>query len=246
MTPSLVFLHGGGLAGRQWDGVRARLPDVQTFAPDLPGHGARVRERLTLEGAARTVLDLLDGAGVPAAHLISNSLGGTVALHLAQTRPNRVRSLLLTGTTGTLSPFEGKLMLLSARLPLPRGPLLAAALRQFRIPPGDRGWVREALAAWLGPGAQADLTHALLSLPAPRPLPLPALLLAGERETRFARLGALRLADRLGGVPALLVPGAGHVWNLEDPELFARTVRAWVTETALPGELRAPHPRFPG
>jgi hypothetical protein len=33
------------------------------------------------------------------------------------------------------------------------------------------------------------------------------------------------------------VPGVGHVWNLEAPDLFNETVRAWITDQPLPQKL---------
>ncbi len=36
-----------------------------------------------------------------------------------------------------------------------------------------------------------------------------------------------------------MVPGVGHIWNLEAPDLFTETVRSWVTDAALPQAFRA-------
>jgi len=36
---------------------------------------------------------------------------------------------------------------------------------------------------------------------------------------------------------AVMAPGVGHIWNLEAPDLFTETVRAWVTDRPLPKEL---------
>ncbi len=32
-------------------------------------------------------------------------------------------------------------------------------------------------------------------------------------------------------------PGVGHIWNLEAPDLFTETVRAWITDQPLPRQL---------
>jgi hypothetical protein len=50
-----------------------------------------------------------------------------------------------------------------------------------------------------------------------------------------------------GAVPqgeARIVPGVGHAWNGEDPDLFADVVRAQVAGARLPGELVTP--AYPG
>lgn len=126
----------------------------------------------------------------------------------------------------------------AARLPLPHGPALGLALRQFRIPPDEQEWVQEALTPTLAPAWQAELIRLMVSLSPPEPSPVRTLVLVGALETRPARTGAARLARQLEAAPAWLVPGVGHVWNLERPDLFARVVRAWVGGGALPDVLR--------
>lgn len=39
--PTLVFLHALGSSHREWDAVRASLPDATCIALDLPGFGER-------------------------------------------------------------------------------------------------------------------------------------------------------------------------------------------------------------
>ncbi len=36
---------------------------------------------------------------------------------------------------------------------------------------------------------------------------------------------------------AVMAPGVGHIWNLEAPDLFTETVRAWMTDQPLPRQL---------
>jgi hypothetical protein len=39
------------------------------------------------------------------------------------------------------------------------------------------------------------------------------------------------------GATCVLVPGAGHLWNLEALDLFSQTVRAWIWDEPLPIKL---------
>nr|WP_256487957.1 alpha/beta hydrolase [Deinococcus sp. HSC-46F16] len=224
----VLCLHGGGLDARQWRGLRERLPEFELLIPDLPGHGTRRGERLTLEGA-------LDGQP---AHVVGHSMGGAPALELARRHPAQVQSLLVSGTVGPLSPGQARLMGWAARLPLPSGPALGLALRQFRIPSSDREWVREALASTLAPAWQADLVRLMVSLAPPEPSPARTSVLVGSLETRPARSGAARLARQLQASPAWQVPGVGHVWHLEQPDLFAGVAGAWVRGETRPDVLR--------
>lgn len=46
-------------------------------------------------------------------------------------------------------------------------------------------------------------------------------------------LAARLLVRQIPGAQGVTVPGAGHVWNLEDPERFTALVRAWAA--GMPG-----------
>src|SRR5215217_6660227 len=93
----LVLLHG---IGHTWRGWKPMLPQLErsfdVLALDLPGFGhssplpAGVEP--TPEALADAVEDAMDEAGVTAAHLAGNSLGGWIALELAR----RERALTVT------------------------------------------------------------------------------------------------------------------------------------------------------
>jgi pimeloyl-[acyl-carrier protein] methyl ester esterase len=95
--PDLVLLHGWGMHGGIWDGVREALAQqFRLHVVDLPGYGASVPcEPYTLAGLAAAVAQVLPAR----AHVCGWSLGGQVALRLALDFPERVRRLVLIGTT---------------------------------------------------------------------------------------------------------------------------------------------------
>ncbi|MCU1424927.1 MAG: alpha/beta hydrolase [Microbacteriaceae bacterium] len=64
------------------------------ITPDLPGHGARMHERFTLEGGVATIDDAVREARGPV-FVVGFSLGGYLAAHWAATEPRRVSGLLL-------------------------------------------------------------------------------------------------------------------------------------------------------
>lgn len=96
--PACVLLHGWGLHGGVWqETAQALAADHRTICVDLPGHGrsAPVADALTLEDFAAAVADVLP----PRCCLIGWSLGGMVALQLAERIPARVGRLILVATT---------------------------------------------------------------------------------------------------------------------------------------------------
>ena len=81
--------------------VRMR-PGRRTIAPDLPGFGAsdhRVAD-YSSRGHADSILKLLDRLEVARFHVLGFSMGGAVALHLADQAPERVASVILMSSIG--------------------------------------------------------------------------------------------------------------------------------------------------
>jgi pimeloyl-[acyl-carrier protein] methyl ester esterase len=95
--PDLVLLHGWGMHGGIWDGLREPLAQkFRLHVVDLPGYGASAhREPYTLEELANAVAQ----ATPQPAHVCGWSLGGQVALRLALDLPGHVGKLVLLGTT---------------------------------------------------------------------------------------------------------------------------------------------------
>jgi pimeloyl-ACP methyl ester carboxylesterase len=56
---------------------------------------------------------------------------------------------------------------------------------------------------------------------------MPVLVLAGATDPRYQMLGA-RMAESLPNGTFALIPGAGHAAHLEQPEVTASIVRAWL------------------
>jgi pimeloyl-ACP methyl ester carboxylesterase len=99
----LVLVHPLGSSRRVWDPVVPALSDsFDVLAVDLPGFGDSPPlppdVEPTPEVLAAAVGTLLDDLAIPVPHVAGNSLGGWVALELAQLRP--VASLTLLSPAG--------------------------------------------------------------------------------------------------------------------------------------------------
>ncbi|PYN85586.1 MAG: alpha/beta hydrolase [Candidatus Rokuibacteriota bacterium] len=194
-------------------------------APDHP---------YTTRMMAGDALGLMDALGVDRAHVLGVSMGGMIAQELALARPDRVRSLHLACTFARPDAY----ML-----------ALNAAWREMRLGLGRESTLR-ALALWLfSPTTYAerpDFIEALLqnSLANPYPQSLAGFLRQGEAvaaHDALERLPAIRcptlvsvaeddilvpprfsreLVSRVRGAELQLVPGAGHGYFLERPDLF--------------------------
>jgi pimeloyl-ACP methyl ester carboxylesterase len=100
----LVLLHGFMDTARTWDLVRPALERSYTLlTPTLPGHyGGPPLGEATADAVADVVEQALDDAGITTAHLGGNSLGGYLALKLAER--GRARSVVAFAPASDAAP----------------------------------------------------------------------------------------------------------------------------------------------
>ncbi len=241
-SPAIVLLHGGGLSSRMWQPVIERLSEFYCLAPDLPEHGhSRDLKPFDLDDAAQRVAEIIR-LRVPGrkAHLVGLSLGGAVVLNIARLDPEVAGRMMVTGTSARLGKFLGQLSLSSLwmlRFYKPET-LAKQSAKQWGIPEAYLPLFQEDL--MLGTSAEFNRTliENLMRQELPERLPSPMLVTVGEKETLPAKQAAQKLAKMYEQASGYMVPGVGHVWALQNPELFANTVKAWVTEHPLPDSLR--------
>ena len=203
--PAVVLLHGLGGAAAVWYRNVPELAERHTvYVPELWGPGRLTqRDPLTPQTGVRFISGFLDAVGRSDAHLVGGSLGGLIAGFAAIERPERVRSLTLTGTAG----LGGQIALSQRLLCLPLvGELLFRPSRR-RV----RRMLRALLLGW-----DAGVEELVDELYARRREPgVPRQMLAVLRGGVDARgvKRSVQLLPRLGNVavPTLLV------WGRHDP-----------------------------
>jgi 2-succinyl-6-hydroxy-2,4-cyclohexadiene-1-carboxylate synthase len=230
----VALVHGFTQTSTSWRLVAEDLVrDHEVISVDAPGHGrsADVRADLALGG------DLLVGVAGRATY-IGYSMGARFCLRAALDHPDMVERLVLIGVTAGLEDPQQRQARCEADEELARTietdgvdafldqwlarPMFAdvpddRADRRLNTPAGLASSLRLA-----GTGAQATVWDRLSGLT------MPVLVLAGERDEKFAELGQ-RVATSIGdNAQFALVPGAGHAAHLEQPQAFIALVRRWL------------------
>jgi pimeloyl-ACP methyl ester carboxylesterase len=102
----LVMIHGLGVSGRTLLPLARRLASERAvLVPDLPGFGRSPAPRpprpraLDVSGLAAAVAAAMSAAGCARAAILGHSLGGQVAVELADRFPQRVARLVLVAPT---------------------------------------------------------------------------------------------------------------------------------------------------
>ena len=229
-----VFLHGVGGDAASWQPqIEAFSKDYRAIAWDMPGYGGSpALERMTFPALAESLAGLLDRLGLDRVHLVGHSMGGMVAQEFAASRPDRVRTLVLSAT----SPAFGR----------PDGDFQKRFV-EARIAPLDNGLTMDDLAdemveTMLGPSADADgaaiARRSMASVPeatyraaiaclvtfdrrdALAGYAMPVLVLAGETDTNAPAPMMEKMASRIPGADYVCMAGTGHLGNLENPAAF--------------------------
>lgn len=108
-TP-VVLIHGFGGDLNNWLFNHADLASGRTvWALDLPGHGesGKAVQSGALDELAQSVVAFLDAQEIARAHLVGHSLGGAVAMAVAESAPARVASLALIASAGLGDEIDG-------------------------------------------------------------------------------------------------------------------------------------------
>ncbi len=139
-TVPLLMLHAAMGSAKRWFAMVPPLSrHFRVIRMDLRGHGESQvpppDSPLTLDRLVRDVRDLLDHLGIhEPIHIVGNSAGGYLAQSLAMHAPEKVRSLILFGSTPGLRNSQAHTWLPRVAREGLRG-FLAATIAD-RFPPG--------------------------------------------------------------------------------------------------------------
>jgi pimeloyl-ACP methyl ester carboxylesterase len=236
--PPLVLVHGAATDSRMWRPQIAGLGDRFTLiAWDEPGAGrsSDVPPDFTLADYADSLAGLIDALGTGPAHVAGLSWGGTVVLELYRRHPELVSALLLVGTyagwKGSLPEEEVRARVDGVREMLAAGeerfdPTLPGLLADD--PPAECLLLMEEMAADVRPESMRTALFVMAETDQRDLLPtvtVPTLLIWGDADARSPLRVAHEFERAIPGARLVVIPGAGHMTNLEQPELFNDAVR---------------------
>ena len=237
--PLVVFLHGLGMTRTGFDPQLTALASrYRCVAWDMPGYGVSppLAGGLAFAALADQVAGLIEALGETRAHVAGLSMGGQIALHTALRHPGRVRSLALLdsspafGLDGT-DPEAWKRLRLDA-LDAGQTPesMAEPVLRSIMAPGAEAGAVAAAVASMSRIPADG-LRAAVEFLPTHDvrerlgEIAVPTLVLVGEHDEETPLAYAEALAAGISRARLQIIPGAGHISNLENPEAVSTALR---------------------
>jgi aminoacrylate hydrolase len=106
--PPLMLVPGLGGGGAFWSKqVPAFAKHFRVVIHDHRGAGQSTHSRIqySVDQMASDALKLMDALGIEAAHYVGHSTGGAIGQVIAQDRPKRLRSLVLSATWAGKDPY---------------------------------------------------------------------------------------------------------------------------------------------
>jgi abhydrolase domain-containing protein 6 len=244
-APPVVMVHGFGGDKETWLLLAPLLKRRRgLIAIDLPGHGrsSDITEAATPRRHADAVIGVMDALGIARAVVVGNSLGGGIALRIAADTPDRVAALVLIASTTPWShdTDEARSWAESDNPLIPAGSTEAMKAFMDRVtekPPAvPQAVIRYVTArrAAAGPRLRrlfSDFIRARGADAIPNDLSAirtPAVLIHGERDRVIGVASSHRLARGLPAAALHVLPGVGHVPQLEVPGRVARLVERFL------------------
>ena len=241
-----VLLHAFPIGANLWEPQIHSIPEGwRLITPDLRGFGGSTEFDsigvLSMADYADDVVDLLEELGVERAVIGGCSMGGYAALALYQLRPDLFDGLVLANTRAGADSPEARAN---------RRNLLALVDRE-----GPSGVAREMMPKLIGkttretnssieanvrrlikqqsPAGVRSAVHRMMHRPDSTPLlaqvSVPALVITGEEDEMIPVDESRRMADAIKDAKLVIIPRAGHLANLEQPDAFNNALNTFLT-----------------
>jgi pimeloyl-ACP methyl ester carboxylesterase len=230
----VVFVHGFTLDTRMWDAQFDVFAErYQAIRYDVRGFGRSPVGDVTSYSALDDLQALLDHLGIESAALVGLSMGGGIVTSFALAHPKRTRALITVdsnlwghvwseGWGASFAPQRGilresgvagvKQFWLAHPLfgPASEKPAVRQQLKQIVDDYSGWHWQNRDPERGLDPPTAQRLAE----------IQAPTLVVVGERDLPDFQSIADRLAREISNARKVVLPGVGHMANMEDPSGF--------------------------
>jgi 3-oxoadipate enol-lactonase len=233
-SPPIMFLHGIGGAARGWrNQLDAFGKRYRAIAWDMPGYGgSSPLPAVSIATLADALRDFLEQVGAIKPVLIGHSIGGMIVQQLLAKSPDIARAVVLAQTSPAFGKADGdwQKTFIDARLgPLDRGetmrslaPSLVKELVGDDPDVGGMELARDCMASV----PEATYRAAMLALlgfdqrEALKSIKVPTLVLSGSKDQNAPAPMMAKMATYIPSAAYVEIEGAGHLVNLERPDIF--------------------------
>lgn len=242
---TLLLIHGFPLDSAMWEMQLQDLSDVvRMIAPDLRGHGRsdNVAGPYSMKLFSEDIAGLLDYLNINSPIVVCGlSMGGYIALDFFRRFPERVAGLILTATRAGADSEDGKAGRDQAAADVEAngtGTLVEGMLQKIMAPASYEDdelvdFVRDIME-----GASDEGVVGALMAMRDRPdststladIDVPTLIIHGVDDRIIPQTEAEAMQNAIPNSRLVIVPDAGHLPNLEQPDIFNDAVIDFIEE----------------
>jgi len=238
----VILIHGAGGTHLHWPAQIRRLPGHHVYAVDLPGHGkSDGRGNQTIESYCQSILRWMETNNIYRGVIVGHSMGGAIALNMALEHPERVIALGLIGSGARLRVAP---VILENSSSATTFPVAVKAIMERAFSHHTDPRLRE-LASQKMETTRPSVLHGdflacntfdvMENIPAIR---FPTLVICGQDDQLTPVRYSQFLADQIPKAQARVIPEAGHMVMLEQPQVVANELSAFLaTLTYSPGHI---------
>jgi YbgC/YbaW family acyl-CoA thioester hydrolase len=241
--PAILFIHGYPLDRTMWRHQIDALEGFRRIAPDLRGMGQSDAPDLgySMSIYAADLAALLDVLGVDDVVLCGLSMGGYIAMEFLRQRRSRVRGLILMDTRADAdAPDTRRSRDAAAAMARERG---AAAIADTMLPKmlaagtlGGQPELVERLRAQMAGTHVSGIAGALAAMRDREGSEallktlggVPTLVVVGEGDSLTPPAQARAMVDMIPGAQLAIIPAAGHLPPLEQPQVTTEKIREFL------------------
>jgi len=240
----LLLIHGFPLSRKIWAPQIASLSNrFRVIAPDLRGFGGSDAPEgpYSMELFSDDLVGLLDGLGIAKAAVCGMSMGGYVLLNMLQRYPDRVAAACFMVTKGGADDEAGKerRTMLSGEVLAKGAQAVAEPFSRILFAPGGE----EARPKLFGEIMQImletrpqGLSAGLLAMRERKDysdslggIRIPSLVIGAELDKAIPAMESRKLAAALPDAKLVIVPDAGHMAGMEQPEAVNSALLSFLT-----------------
>ncbi|WP_339193308.1 alpha/beta hydrolase [Aeribacillus sp. FSL W8-0870] len=241
----LLLIHGSGPGVSAWANWRLVFPllsqHFHLYAPDVVGFGYTERPKdiqYSVNVWVEHMINFVETMNLEKVSIIGNSMGGALALHIANRRPDLVKKLILMGSAGIEFPITEELDAVWGYTPsienmkkiigiMSNDPSMGENdnLVKMRYEASIQEGFQESYSAMFPPPRQKHVNALALTEEQLRAIEIPVLLVHG-REDRVIPLDktSWKLSQIVPDAQLHVFPNCGHWVQIEKTEFFAGQV----------------------
>lgn len=245
----VLLIHGFPLCRAMWRPQLDALAQAgcRVIVPDLPGFGETPAQpgMVSMDAYADAIVGLLDHLGIERTVIGGMSMGGYVLLNLVRRHPQRLAAALYLVTRAAADDPAGKARRIELADQVRGGnrTVVPDVFEKLLFAPGvpkSRPELVAEVRRWMDAASPEGVAGGLLAMRS-RPdflellpeLTVPALVVGAAEDLAIPAEHAEALAAGLPDAELHIIPGAGHMVNLEQPEAFNSILLGFLKDKGL-------------